>query len=332
MLDDEAGDVRVGHVEAEVGLVVAVLAHRLFERHLREAPARVVLLQVDAEHFLPHLEDEPLHHAEDVVLRDERHLDVDLGELRLAIEPQVLVAEAFDDLKVLVEPGDHVELLEQLRALGEREELPRVHAAGDEEVAGAAGRVLHHHRRLELEEARLVEVAARRLVNAVTDAQRALERGATQIEVAVLEALLLVRVDAVGNLEGGRVALVEDRHLDDLHFDFARRQARVLVRPARDDDAADADDPLAPERLRLVVRLLRQIAEPLAVGIEHELGDPLAVAEVDEDAPAVIPVARDPPKEDDLFAFVGCAERAAVVGTFQLVDEPGHWEPLLCGN
>ena len=142
---------------------------------------------------------------EDVVLVHERHLDVDLRELRLAVEAQVLVAEAFDDLEVLVEPRDHVELLEELRALGEREELPRVHAARDEEVARAARRVLHHHRRLELEEAGVVEVAARRLVNAVADAERLLERGAAEIEVAVLEALLLVGVDLVGDLERRRV-------------------------------------------------------------------------------------------------------------------------------
>ena len=49
---------------------------------------------VDAEHLLPEPHDEPLDHVEDVVLVDERHLDVDLGELGLAIEAQVLVAEA----------------------------------------------------------------------------------------------------------------------------------------------------------------------------------------------------------------------------------------------
>ena len=63
--------------------------------------------------------------AEDVVLVDERHLDVDLRELGLAIEAQVLVAEALDDLEVAVEARHHEELLEELRALGERVELAR---------------------------------------------------------------------------------------------------------------------------------------------------------------------------------------------------------------
>ncbi len=95
---------------------------------------------------------------EDVVLVDEGHLDVDLRELGLAIEAQILVAEALHDLEVPVEAGDHEELLEELRALGERVELAGVQAARDEEVARAARRVLHHEGRLELEEALLDEV------------------------------------------------------------------------------------------------------------------------------------------------------------------------------
>ena len=45
----------------------------------------------------------------------ERHLHVHLGELRLAIRPQVLVPEAADDLVVAVHPSDHEQLLEELR-------------------------------------------------------------------------------------------------------------------------------------------------------------------------------------------------------------------------
>ena len=63
---------------------------------------------------------------------------------------------------------------------------------------------------------------------------------------------------------------------------------------------------------------------PCELGIEDELRDPFAVAKVDEDAAAVIAVARDPTEEDDVFAFVGRAKLAAVVRALQLVDESGH--------
>ena len=75
--------------------------------------------------------------AKTSVLGRERHLDVDLRELGLAIGAQVLVAEALDDLEVAVEPADHQDLLEDLRRLRQRVELARVHAARHEVVARA---------------------------------------------------------------------------------------------------------------------------------------------------------------------------------------------------
>ena len=71
---------------------------------------------------------------------DEGHLDVDLGELGLAVGAQVLVAEAAGDLEVAVEARDHQDLLEELRRLRQRVELARVDAAGHEVVARPFGR------------------------------------------------------------------------------------------------------------------------------------------------------------------------------------------------
>ena len=100
---------------------------------------------------------------------------------------------------------------------------------------------------------------------------------------------------------------------------------RVLVRAAALDDAADADDPLAPQRSREVVRGARAVAVAAELRVEDELRDAFAIAQIDEDAAAVIAVARHPAEEDDVLAFVCGAELAAVVGSLQLVDESGHW-------
>ena len=62
------------------------------------------------------------------------------------------------DLEVAIEPGDHQDLLEDLRRLRQRVELARVHAARHQIVARAFRRRLRQHRRLDLEEALLVEV------------------------------------------------------------------------------------------------------------------------------------------------------------------------------
>jgi hypothetical protein len=73
-----------------------------------------------AEHFLRHV----FGDVHDLVLVQERGLDIDLGEFRLAVGAQVFVAEALGDLVVAVEAGHHQQLLEQLRRLRQRKELP----------------------------------------------------------------------------------------------------------------------------------------------------------------------------------------------------------------
>ena len=75
-----------------------------------------------------------------VVLVDEAHLEVELGELGLAVAAQVLVAEAAGDLEVAVDAGDHQQLLELLRALRQGVDRARLETARDDEVAGALGR------------------------------------------------------------------------------------------------------------------------------------------------------------------------------------------------
>ena len=66
--------------------------------------------------------------VDDVVLLDEGHLEVELGELGLAEAAQVLVAEAAGDLVVALVAAHHQQLLEQLRRLRQRVERARPHA------------------------------------------------------------------------------------------------------------------------------------------------------------------------------------------------------------
>ena len=105
---------------------------------------------------------ESFDHGEDGFLLRERHLEVDLRELRLAVGAQVLVAEAAGDLEIAVEAGDHQDLLEELRRLRQRVEIARVHAAGHQIVARAFGRGARQKRRLDLVEALLGKVFADR--------------------------------------------------------------------------------------------------------------------------------------------------------------------------
>ena len=129
VLDDE----RV----AKVGLIRAVRLERFAvgdaaERRLVGIPARI-LGKDGREH--------PFEHFKDVLLRRERHLDIELIELAgRTVGAGVLVAEAGGDLEVLVEPRAHQKLLVLLGRLRERIELAGIDAARDDVVARALGR------------------------------------------------------------------------------------------------------------------------------------------------------------------------------------------------
>ena len=74
---------------------------------------------------VPRTRDRVLERGEHIVLVDERQLDVELRELRLAIRAKVLVAHAVRELEIAVEARDHAELLVQLRRLRQRVEAAR---------------------------------------------------------------------------------------------------------------------------------------------------------------------------------------------------------------
>ena len=77
-----------------------------------------------------HVLDEGHHRG----LVHEAHLEVELGELRLAVAAEILVAEAARDLEVAVDARDHEQLLELLRALREGVDGARLEPARDDEV------------------------------------------------------------------------------------------------------------------------------------------------------------------------------------------------------
>ena len=229
--------------------------------------------------------------------------------LGLAVGAQVLVAEAARDLVVAVGPRDHEDLLEELRRLRQGVETVRLQAHRDEEVARALGRRLGQHRRLDLEEALLVEVGARRLHDVVAQDQVGEHRRAPQVEVAVLQAQRLVDLAALRglDLEGRRLRLVQHLELGDADLDLAGRQLRVhRLGATRDDGAARREDELGADRLGQRVRRRGRGR------IDDELHDAAAVAQVDEDQLAVVAPVRDPAGELDLATDVVAAQLAGI--------------------
>ena len=91
-----------------------------------------------------------MEHVANVLLAQERGFNIDLGEFGLAVGAQVFVAETFGDLVITVVTGHHQELLEELRALGQREKMTVVHTAGHQVVARAFGRAFGEHGRFNI--------------------------------------------------------------------------------------------------------------------------------------------------------------------------------------
>ena len=228
-----------------------------------------------------------LGEEDDVVLVDEAHLDVELGELGLAVGAEVLVAVAARDLVVALDAADHEQLLEQLRALRQRVEAARLQARGNQEVAGALGRRPRQRRGLDLDELVVREHGAGRGVDLGPQPDGVTRALTAQVQVAVLQARFLTGL--VVELERQRRALVEHLELGDVDLDRAGGDLEVLVALGTDlDHAGDLDAVLRAQ----TVSLLGDGALP-----EHHLGDTGRVTQIDEDHPAVITTPGNPTGE-----------------------------------
>ena len=290
------------HRDAHVGLVDAVFVHRLVPGHAQERR-----LDLDAVDFLEESREVILDERHYVLFGDEAHLEVELGELGLAVGAEVFVAEALDYLHVAVAAGDHEELLEELRRLRQRVEAAGVDAARHEVVARALGRGLREHRRFDVDEAVVGEVVARVARDVVADAQVALHRIAADVEVAVFHAQVFVDIVGVVKLEGRQLRRREDDEVLDEKLHFAGRELGVL-RPlgALAERALDREHVLAAQRARAVVRV------GVELGVEDYLRHSGLVPELYEDYPSEVAAASEPAVEDGLLARVFGARRSAV--------------------
>ena len=243
MLLDELGEIDVFQAEAAVGLVVAEAAHGFVERHAFERQ-----LEVDAFQFFEHSGDDFFDDVEDVILFDEGHFDVELREFGLAIDAQIFVAETAHELEIAIRAGHHQELLEELRAFGQRVEFAFVQARRDEEIARAAGRVFDQERRFNFGEAEIGERAARDQVGFAAHGHQLLHDVAAQIEIAVFKADVVVGLEVVADFDRRRLGFIEHGERCGGDFDGAGRKL-VVARAFGADahESFDANDPFAAQ-------------------------------------------------------------------------------------
>ncbi len=282
----DVGDVLQLEPVTQVGPVAAEPLHRVVVLEPGQGQRHLL-----AAELAGHRGNQSLERRQDVLVLDERHLHVKLGELGLAVGSQVLIAEAAGDLEIAVEAGDHQQLLVELGRLGQGVEVPRVHPAGNQEVAGSLGRAAAQDGRLDLEEALLAQDVAHELAEAVADDEDPLHLGPAEVEEAILEAKLFVGLGPV-HLEGRRGRGIVEDQLGGPDLDRARLELGVLLagKPGS-DGPLDADDVLIAQVARSGLQL------GTGVGLEDHLGDPVAVAQVDEHQAAEVAPGVDPAVE-----------------------------------
>ncbi len=144
--------------------------------------------------------------------------------------------------------------------------------------------------------------------DAVAQAQVLLHGLATQVEVAVLQADVLVD-DFVVELERRGQRGVENLQRLRKHFDHAGGQVGVLgAGGTRAHAAVDFQDKFGADFLGKPERIG-------GVGVDHHLHHALAVPEVDEDDAAVVAPTVRPAAQGDALADVGGRHAAAIMST-----------------
>ena len=252
--------------------------------------------------------EQPLGELQHVFLLDEGHLHVQLGELRLAVGAQVLVAEAAGDLEVALEARDHEKLLELLRRLRQGVESARMHAAGHDVVPRPLRRAFDEDRRFDLHEVTSEEVCADELHHTAAQQDIALHAGAAQVQVAIPQPQRLGNLGLFVDVKRRCVRGVEDLYPPGGDLDLACGQAGVL----------QARRPL-PHRAFYLQHILaaRLAGHPVGfrrgLRIAHHLRDAIAVTQVNEDEATVVAAAMHPARQRHRRAHVFPSQLTAIV-------------------
>ena len=143
-----------------------------------------------------------------------------------------------------------------------------------------------------------------------------LHAGPAQIHVAVLQARVFGDVHLVFHGEGRRSRIVQDPYAAGDDFDFARGHLRV-------DRGRAAQLGLPGHRDHVFGTHLfgAAVNTGVHVFVEHHLGDALAVPQVHEHHAAMVAAAMHPAHQDNVFARVRGAQRAAGIGPAKVAQE-----------
>ena len=210
---DDVGQVAEFHAETEVRVIDTEPANCLgigntLHRQLNRNP---LCFGEDAGN-------QPLHDCDDILLVNERHLAVDLGEFRLAVGTQIFITETAHYLEIFVKTGNHQDLFKDLGRLRQCIKMPLVDAGRHQEVTCPFRGRFGKKRGFKLDKTVIGQVRAGQLGDFRTQDQVILQLGATKIKIAVFQTDVLIDVTMFIEHERQRFGTVEQLAL--LHLDF----------------------------------------------------------------------------------------------------------------
>ena len=186
-------------------------------------------------------------------------------------------------------------------------------AARNDVVARTFGRRSRQHRCFDVHETVAVQVLAHRHRHLVTQAQVAKHFFASEVEIAIRQAQLFIRVLIV--MERRRFGPVQDRQLMCQHFDLTRRHVRVdRAFRALPYYTFDREDELAANTLRLGKNLG-------PVRVEYHLQQAFPVAQIDEDHTTVIAPAMHPATHRDLLTDQRFVNLSAIMASHRISSD-----------
>ena len=282
------GDVGELEREPRVRFVGSVATHRILPRDAWEWNGQRAASKVTR---VPRGRDDLLQRCKHVLLVDERHLDVELRELRLTVCAQVLVTHAVRQLEITIEAGHHAQLLVELWRLRQRVEAAREQPARHQVVPCSFRRRPNHLRRLYLDETQPGEGAAELDAKRRARAQVALQPRPAQIQVTMAQAELLFHLAVFVHRERRCLRCRQHGARGSVQLHLAGLAFRVdVLRRSRAQLAVHTQHPLQANLVRVpqAARRLR---------IDDHLQGTGVVAQVDEDEPAVIAAPVDPTED-----------------------------------
>ncbi len=250
------------------------------------------------------------HRFPDFFLSNEAHFKIKLIEFaRQTVCTRIFIAEARRNLEVAVETSNHQQLLILLRSLRQRVELAFMNTAWHEEVARTFRRRSRQDWRRELIKADFSHAATHRGNDLCAAHDVLVQRFATQVEEAILEANVFRVIRLAEYWQRQFLSCGQNFDLGCEDFNIAGRQVGIhRFIGASLHFTIDANDPFTANGFSNLERW--------RIRISNNLSEAIMIANVDEEDATMVTDAMDPARQTDFRTNIrfakGCAGMAAI--------------------